>query len=501
MSEGSSNKEPSDIGTRTLSALRWLSSGIFLGQMVSWAITLYVVRLLTPADYGLMAMAALFIGILQLFYELGLGAAIIQAREIQQALLQQLFALILLVNLALFGCLVLIAPAIAGFFDEPQLTSIVRWLSVQFLVVAFSIVPKSLLERELKFKERSMIEFSANLIASFTTLTLALSGKGVWALVAGSLVLTTVRTVGFNIFAPFFHPPVFSLQGTRRVFSFGGMILMERLLWYLYTQADTFIIGKLLGKELLGVYSVGKQITSLIAAKVAPILNQIAFPAFSRIQDNKKEVAYYTIKGVRIIIVLSVPAFWGISCVAPELIDILFGEKWILTVPTLIWRSFILPLSIASGMILTILKSLGKADISLKNIITASIIMPVAFVIGCQWGILGVSVAWTVGFPLYFFVTVYRSAPYLGVRMRDLLEVLVKPVIGALFMYGGVSLLREALKGYALSSGTLLGMMVVAGVVIYIAVEAIINRETVLELFYVAKRLTKRDVGKGSDFD
>lgn len=476
-----------DIGRKVLSSFRWLAAGRFFGQLVNWAITLFVIRLLTPADYGLMEMASLFISILTLLNEMGLGAAIIQAEQIEQKSLQQIFGMILLINTGLFFLLFLASPLIALFFEEPQLIPIVRVLAIQFLFIGLSVIPQSLLEREMLFKERSLVDLVSNLIGGFITLGLALMGYGVWSLVWGSVLLFLTKTIGLHLFAPFFHRPTFSFKGMRHFVSFGGLIMTERVLWYLYSQADVFIIGKILGKELLGFYAVGKHLSRLPSLKISPIVNQIVLPAFSRIQKDQWQISYYLQKGIRILSFFAYPVFWGISSIAPELVSVVLGEKWLLASKTLTWMSLILPLGMISGIIQSALKGVGKPDISLRNISMAFIIMPTAFLIGCQWEILGISLAWTTGFPLYFFLMIASSARFVGLRTKDVFQAMSKPGFSSFVMYIIVITMKFFLKG-SLSQPVELFFLVAIGAGVYIGLQFYIARESFQEVLRLVKK-------------
>lgn len=482
-----SEESEQDIGGKVISSFRWLAAGRFLGQLVSWAITLLVIRLLTPADYGLMEMASLFISILTLLNEMGMGVAIIQAEAIEQKSLQQIFGMILLINVGLFISSLLAAPLIAFFFGEPQLIPIVRVLAVQFVLIGLSVIPQSLLEREMKFKTRSLIDLVANLVAAFLTLSLALMGKGVWALVWGSVMLFLTKMIGLHLCAPFFHRPTFSFKGMRHFVSFGGLIMTERIIWYLYSQADIFIIGKILGKELLGFYAVGKHVSKLPSLKIAPLVNQIVLPAFSRIQKDAWQVGYYVKKGITILSICSFPIFWGISSVAPELVIVVLGEQWIPAAHTLTWMTLILPLGMMSGFIQTVLKGIGKPQVSLRNICIGFVLMPLAFYIGCNWGILGVSLAWLFAYPLYFLLIVFFSTPSIGLKARDIFKLILKPGSASFVMYGVVLVMRSLL-GDVIPQPFNLILLVSGGAITFAGLMFWLDPEGIRELMKLFKK-------------
>ena len=159
-------------------------------------------------------------------------------------------------------------------------------MALQFLLMIFAVIPSAQLSRQLQFRTLSVTELSAAVAGSLTTLTLALAGAGVWALVVGGLLTTLWTSIALNVAAPFLKWPRLSLTGTRSLVFFGGKVTLSRLLWLTYSQADVVIVGRLLGKDELGVYSVALHLASLPAQRLNAIVNQVSFPAFARIQGD-----------------------------------------------------------------------------------------------------------------------------------------------------------------------------------------------------------------------
>lgn len=179
--------------------------GRLAAQAITWGITLIVMRLLHPEDYGLLAMATVFLAFMLMLSEAGLAPALVQKQELSDTALQQIFAIIIIINLALCAILNLLAPLIAEFFDDERLISIIRVLSLQFFTVIAITIPQALLYRELKFKQLSLIDFIAAIIGSLVTLILAYLNYGVWALIYGSLLVNVYKMIVFNVLTPFLY--------------------------------------------------------------------------------------------------------------------------------------------------------------------------------------------------------------------------------------------------------------------------------------------------------
>ena len=302
-----------NLPNSVLSALRWSASARLASQIITWAMTLVVIRILAPTDYGLLAMATAVITFLVMLAEFGLGTALVQAKEVDTAMLRNAFGLVLAIDFALTAVLVLGAPLVAAFFDEPRLVLIIRVLAIQFVIAAFSVIPDSLLQRGMVFRGKSLIDLASAVLGGIASLSLALAGAGVWALVGGMLLSQTVKTVGVNIISPFAHLPGFSPKGMRSLLLFGGHVTIVQVVWTLVSQIDVIIGGRWLGKEVLGLYSVAMHLASLPNQKISGIINQVAFPAFARIQEDIKQVSKHLLMVFRLLSFFAFPVGWGIS--------------------------------------------------------------------------------------------------------------------------------------------------------------------------------------------
>ena len=461
---------------KVVSGLFWTGTARLLSQLVTWAMTMVVIRLLAPADYGLIAMATVFVGFVALLSEAGLGAALVQAPHVDSRGLRGIFAAVLVVDIALFAMHYLAAPLAAWFFDEDRLTLLVRVLGLHLLVSAFAVIPQAMLARALDFKRPSIIGLVANTCGSLVTLTLAFAGHGLWSIVVGNLVAQLVNTISLNVAAPFVVWPDFSLGGARGLIGFGGQFTASRLLWFFYSQADIFIAGKVLGKEALGFYSVALDLASSPTQRISAVLNTVAFPAFAHAQADSPAVRQHVQTAVRMLSLVVFPVLWGLSCVAPEIVSVILGDQWQPVVLPLQVLAVIMPVTILSPFLNAALQGLGKGGIVLKNVITASLLMPLAFVIGAQGGLLGLSLAWLIGFPLVFALNLSRMLPLLGVSITDLFGHMAPAVLASAVMYASVTSARALLAPHV-TEAVLLIALVGVGAGTYAFVTVCVNRD------------------------
>jgi O-antigen/teichoic acid export membrane protein len=426
-------------------------------------------------------MAMVVVGLLSLTSEAGLDTALVQASNVDEHKLRGIFGAVILIDFSLFAFLVVAAPAIAYFFDEDRLVWIIRVLALQFVLSMFAAIPAALLTRSLDFRRQSMIALAAAICGSLTTLRLALSGYGVWALVCGNLVTHLFNTVALNLVSPFLKWPHFSLKGLRGLIMFGGQVTAARVLWFLYSQADITIAGKLLGKESLGFYSVAIHLASLPVQKISAVINQVALPAFARSQHDPGLVAQYLLKAVRLLSFVSFPVLWGISSIAPEFAAVVLGPKWDPAVLPLQLVPLIMPLYFINLFLNTAFQGIGWSGVACRNALSACLIMPAAFWTGAHWGLLGLSLAWVIGLPTVMADNLRRMLPLLGLKFEQVLSAAAPAVLASVGMYASVAIARQ-FAGSTLGAPLLMALLIGVGVASYAVLARLVNRRGVDEI-------------------
>ena len=467
---------------QVIAALGWSTGMRFAGQLITWAMTLVVVRILAPEDYGLMAITSAVLSMFQGISQLGLGEAIVQRKAIDEATLRRVFGLIISSNLAMLVLLSLAAYPIADFYDDRRLVLLMQVASLNFGFLALMAIPQAFLAKALRFREISWVEFGTSLLGGVTVLILAWTGAGVWSLMCGMIVQNVTRTVGFAIYAPYFPRPDFRLGGLRAIATFGALRTVENLAWQAYTSADTFIVGRILGQEALGLYSVAQTIALMPLSKVGGILSQVSFPAFALVQDQRQQAADYLVKALRLLAICGFPVFFGVSAVAPEFIEVVLGAKWAATIIPLQILAVVAPLRLFAPVISSFLRGVGLLRISVANTLLGLILLPVAIAIGCKWGIVGASVAWLCVYPVFFAHIILRTYQALGIPLSRVISAIGNPAIGAALMYFIVYLGRQAISDQVRVPIALVILIALGGIA-YVGYSLVSNRATVTELW------------------
>jgi O-antigen/teichoic acid export membrane protein len=468
------------IRDQVLTAIRWTAVARFSGQLFTWAVTIYVIRILSPADYGLMAMAMVLTSLLFLINNIGLESVLIQRPNLDQDTRAKIFGVVIFTNLACFLLMLLMAAPLARFFDEPAVAQLIWVLSLQFLILVFEALPLSALERELDFKKRSIVEFVTMLAASLITLALAVAGMGVWSLVLGHLTGMASRILGLNLITRNLCRPRFSLQGMRDVLAFGGFISTDKILWFVFAESDKFIGGKVLGKELLGFYSVANHLASLPINKIAGLVTSIAFPAFSKVQMEMQTVRFYLLKAVRLMSIFAFPIFFGISSVAASAITLFLGDKWTGAILPLQILGVVMPVRMISTVMPPVLWGVGRPRVSAENFLISSIIMVPAFILGARHGPVGLALAWAIAYPFVFLITTARVCSSIRAGIWELLKSMALPIIAATGMYAAIFAAKPYVVGEVGDVLHLLQLTLV-GAVAYIFLLALIHRDGIRE--------------------
>jgi O-antigen/teichoic acid export membrane protein len=470
-----------------LSAVGWATATRLMAQLANWAMTLASVRFLHPQDYGLMAVTMAMTGFLQSVSYVGITNAIVQSRGIGEDDMRSLFGLVLMINAACLSLLCGLAYPVSWFYREPRLIPLLQFASLSFVAIALQAIPRAILEKRLDLKTVTRIDLVANIAGGALVLLLAWAGAGVWALLFGMLSTFALRAIGFSLARPYFPRPRFTLANLSQILQTGGLCAVDNVLWMIHTSSDVFIIGKMLGADILGIYSVSKYVAALPVEKLALVINPIAFPAFARVQDDRGEALRYLAKAARLLAFLGFPMLLGVAATSPQIVAIALGAKWTAAATPLAILAMGMALRPVGFVIRSFLVGIGEFLASVKNQLVATVLFPAAFIIGSHWGIVGVCAAWLVAYPIQFLGLLRRVALVSGTSTASLIIPLLSPLAGSLIMYAAVRLASSLLPAGLGTWSTLL-YLVATGVVVYFSYAFLFLRPLVAELAALARR-------------
>jgi PST family polysaccharide transporter len=428
--------ETAPLGARELdrSLLRgiaWTGAMRWATQLLSWASTLIVARLLAPTDYGLVGMAMVYLGLIQLVNEFGLGAAIVTCRDLTTDQIARLGGLALLLGVGFVALSAALAAPVAGFFDEAAVRGIILVSSVTFLTGAVQVVPRALLVRDLDFRRLAWADGAEAVIATCVTLALAALGFKFWALVLGPL---TGRATGAFLVRSW-RPHRVAWPGNLKTIagpvSFGWHVVVSRIAWYLYSNADFAVVGRFLGKAALGAYTLGWTISSIPIDRVTALVASVTPPVFSAVQRDPPALQRYLARLTEGLAFITFPACAGIALVADQFVLLALGEHWRPAITPLRLLAVSAALRSVSPLLPQVIVSTGHARRNMQLTILATLILPGLFYVGAHWGTAGVAAAWVVGYPVCVMpLFLYFALRHTGLSFTAYLRAL-SPAAGA----------------------------------------------------------------------
>ncbi|MCU0729544.1 MAG: lipopolysaccharide biosynthesis protein [Sphingopyxis sp.] len=478
------------FGSKVKQAVFWRSGSQIVGQIITWSSTLIVIRLLDPTDYGLFAMSQVVIAFLTFLNGYGFASALVQSESVSDYRIRQAFGLLLVMNGGLAALQWLLAPIAADYYNQPIIADMLRIQTLLFLSTPFIALPEVLMGRKLDFKRQAIVNLTAALTGSITALTLAWNGFGLWTLVYAPILMFWVRAIGLSITARLLVWPSFDFRGCGSIIFFGSTILVTQLLWLIQTQSDIFFAGRQFVPHDVGLYSEALFLTAIITARFVPPLNDVAFPAYARLQSDPAAMRWSFLKAMRMIMLLVAPAYAGIAATANPLVATLFGAKWLEIAPLVTTIAIAMPAVTMQILFAPAMNALGRPDIPMRAAGIGAILFGLAFFIGSRFGVQHLAMAWLFAAPMLLYATIRLAGPLLTISVMDIARAVRAPV-GAAIIMGAV----VAGSDYGLISGMLqpwpimhLAVLVALGVAVYAAMLALIDRDAIAEALRLVRR-------------
>lgn len=355
-----------EIKKQTLSGVKWTAIQKFSIQGVQFILSIFIARMLTPADYGLVGMLAIFFAISQTFIDSGMATALIRKKDANQADFSTVFYFNIIVSSFFAIAIILCSTYIADFFKEPILSPMAKLSSLNLIIGAFGAIQSTQLTIQLNFKKPAKINFIAALISGLLCLGMAYIGYGVWALVWQSILANLIRVILLWVTSKWHPSLIFSINSFKNLFGFGSKLLGASLINTIYGQASTILIGKFYTPVDLGDFSRGKSLAALPTGIVSSIFETVTFPILSKIQDDKERLINVYSRYINLIMMLSSFLVFIMASLAKPIILLLLTSKWIGAVIFLQIYAFAVLVDPACLINCNLLKVLGRSDLLMK---------------------------------------------------------------------------------------------------------------------------------------
>jgi PST family polysaccharide transporter len=386
-------KQPSNLKQKAIKGIFWSAIESWGRQLISLAVFFILAR---PETFGLVALSSVFLAFLQVFLDQGFTQAIVQRQNLEPEHLNTAFWTNLGISLILTALCFGSADLVGYFFKEPQIIPIIRCLSFNFIITAFSSTQNAIFERKLAFNILAKRSLIAVTTGGLVGVTMAFMGFGVWSLVGQQLSNSLVGVLVIWRVSDWRPNLKFSPKHFKELFSFGVNVVGMNLAYFISRRSDDFFIGYFLGTSALGYYAVGYRVFSILTELLTSVLSKVTLPTFARLQQDPVRLRNALYQAIQLSSLITFPGFLVTSVLAPELIQVVFGEKWLPSVPVM----QILNLSgIAFAYFYfngSVLMAIGKPSLKLALDLIQAMSNIIGFSIAVKWGIVAVASAFVI---------------------------------------------------------------------------------------------------------
>lgn len=449
-------------------------------QVVTWLAMFVVIRLISPADYGLIVTAALLLNLALVLAEAGMVRALVQKKRVTHAEMAVAFTVTSILSGGLYLTAWSLSGPIAQYLGAPDLASLLRFMALFLFLVPLKTIAAASLKRQLRFGTICAAEAVAVVVQSGILLLLAIQGYGVWAFawsfICGRILETAQLWYASGCTIALRKPSADNVE----LFRYGLTITASSLVWYLFESADVAVISAVLGQATLGYYAVVLLIVKAPLEKLSAAINQIVFATFCKLQNDRQRMRSWFIRLLVLQLLVVCPALIGLALVADIAVPLLLGEKW---------QSVVLPLRLLApvGVLLIISSSfapffnaIGRPDITFKyDFACAASLLIAFFAVSHFFGLVGVCLVWLTLYPLLIAVMIQITRSVTTITVADLIRATAPVLLGTIFMGVVVSSLRYFLPD-AMHPSLQLATLIAGGVLSYSVWVLAFAREMIL---------------------
>lgn len=473
---------------KVVSGLVWRFAERIGAQLVGFIISLVLARLLNPEIYGTVAIVNVFIAILNVFVTSGFGTALMQKKNADDTDFSSVFYFQMFFSIVLYILLFIFAPTIAKFYNNNEITSIIRVLGFTLVISGINNVQRAYVSKTLQFKRFFFSTLIGTVVSGVIGVTMAFIGFGVWAVVFQSMCNSAVDTIILWFTVKWRPKLIFSLHRLKGLFSFGWKLLVSSLLDTVYNNLYSLIIGKKYTAKDLGLFNKAQQFPSLIITNLNAPIQSVLLPAISAEQDDAARVKSMVRRSIKTSTYLVFPLMVGMAAVATPMINILLGEQWLECVPILQIACITMALWPIHTTNLQAINALGRSDIFLKLEIIKKIVGISAIIICIPYGVFALALGQAASGLISSFVNAFPNKKLLNYGYLEQLKDILPSVAISLVM-GTIVLLVEILN---LNIYLTLIIQILTGVLVYLLLSKLFKLEAFTYLFDMIKTKVKR---------
>lgn len=463
---------------KTIKGLFWSFGSQGGRQVIQFIITIILARLLTPYDFGLIGMVTVITGFVTVFGDLGVGKTLIYKQDLTDDHLSSAFWINVVFGVFLTVLLIFLASAIALFYKQPELKAIFMVMSFNFIFASFTIVQQSLLAKKMDFKSLTIREIVAIAFSGVLGIICAMIGFGVWSLVVQALAYTVTNGIMLWLLSPWRPKFKISFSAIRSMFQYSSDVTGFGIFAYLARNIDYLIIGRFLGPQVLGLYTLAYRLMFLPLNNVTFVVTKVMFPAFSQLQQDLPRVRRAYLKMVKYISIVTFPLMCGLFVLAPEFIQFVYGEKWLAVIPLV---QVMCICGMAQSIYSTtpsIFLSQGKSRQLLWISIFNCLIVALTIIVGLPGGIYRVAVSYTIGQMIWVIIVQLIANRVIMLKKADFLIPLLKSGIFSAIMLIAIAGIKNIYVG--LNSLAVMIAGGITGIIFYFSLLFIFDRDIVM---------------------
>ena len=414
---------PQSVRSQLLHGVAWNFIEKVLMRGASFVIGIILARLLSPSDFGLIGMLAIFVAISNVFIEGGLAKALIQRKDCQDIDFSTAFVANVSMSLVIYVVLFLTAPLIADFYDEPILTDITRILSLNFVLGSFNIVQRAKLMANVDFKSLAQINVISTIVSGIIGIAMAFYGWGVWSLVGQTLCSTIVLLLLFPFYSKWRPSIKFSPNSFRQLFGFGSKLMATGVYSVILNNISTICIGRFYKSNQLGFYTRASQFSEIISSTMFDVLGNVTFPVLSHLQDDREKLVSVYRKSLFITAMLIFPLMILCALLSRPMVIILLTEKWLPCVVLMQWLFLARMFTPLSAINMNILNAVGRSDLFMKLDFSKAPLVLIVLAITIPISVEAITIGSFCTSFICFFINAYLP--------------------GRLFGYGAINMIRD----------------------------------------------------------
>lgn len=468
-----------DIKQKTKVGIFWNAFEKIAIQGIAFVLNIILARLLTPHDYGIVGMIMIFLTFSNVFVDSGFSRALIQRQDRTEKDFSTVLIFNVLTGVFLYFVLFFVSPAIADFYDTPELVSLQRVFFLIIILNSLTVVQSAKLQIAVDFKSIALINAVATIISGGIAVWAAYEGFGAWALVIQSLLKSLVSVICFWVVGKWIPKTGFDKDSFKRLFGFGSKLLATGLLSTSVTNINNLIIGKIYTPASLGLYTRAQQFPELTVGTLGSILNNTTFPLMSVLQDKRDELIQTFKRLIKISALIAFPSMTGLAVLSNDVVMVLLGEKWIDSANLMFWLALSYIFTPLSALNLNLLNAIGRSDLFMKIDFSKVPIIFITMAITFPISLKAVAIGNAVTAFIYFYMNTYMVNRLYGFGVFKQLACVWKGIVATIIMALSVWFLTLFIDNYLLS--LIVGITI--GIITYMLMLFILKEEEFVVFF------------------